>query len=249
MMQAILVRVGVDHSYGQWNAPVDPRTGAFEYVPIPEKSTTLFYENCAKPYSLIEPRLRTFAARNGLDLFQDLRCSAELLQQNMHLDPDFDHLTYGDDGDRRGSHIRQLQRDDMLVFYSGLRPIVPCEHRLIYAIIGLFRVAEVVDASKIPSDRWGENAHTRKIKRGLSDIVVRAQPRGSGLLQRCLKIGEMRDKAYRVTPSLLSAWGGLSVNDGYIQRSARPPRFLDAGKFANWFEAQAPEFTHGHLHG
>ena len=62
-------------------------------------------------------------------------------------------------------------------------------------------------------------------------------------------IGEMRDKAYRVTPSLLSAWGGLSVNDGYIQRSARPPRFLDAGKFANWFEAQAPEFTHGHLHG
>lgn len=247
-MMAILVRVGVDHSYGHWNAPVDPQTCEFEYVAIPEKPTTMFHEGCARPYTLIEPRLRSFAARHGADLIRDLRCPPELLVQNMHLDPDFDHLTYGDVGARRGSHIRQMQRDDIIVFYSGMRPIVPCEHRLIYAIIGLFRVAEVVDASTIPSDRWNENAHTRKIKRGLSDIVVRAQPRVSGLLTRCLPIGEMRERAYRVTSSLLQTWGGLSVNDGYIQRSARPPRFLDANKFANWFEAQAAEFTHGHLH-
>jgi len=247
-MQAILVRVGVDQSYGQWNAPVDPRTGEFEYVPIPEKTTTLFHESCAKPYSLIEPRLQSFALRNGLDLIRDLRCPAGLLGQHMHLDPDFDHLTYGDVGDRRGSHIRRMDPDDILVFYSGLRPIAQCDHRLIYAIVGLFRVAEVVDASTIPRERWNENAHTRKIKRGESDIVVRAKPRVSGLLQRCIPIGEMRDKAYRVTLPLLEAWGGLSVNNGYIQRSARPPRFTDARKFANWFEEQRPEFMDGHLH-
>ena len=36
-------------------------------------------------------------------------------------------------------------------------------------------------------------------------------------------LGEWRDRAYRVRKDLLKTWGGLSVNDGYIQRSAVPP--------------------------
>lgn len=246
-MQAILVRVGADHSYGKWNAPADPQTREFEYVPIPEKLTTTFHDGCARPYTLIEPRLRGFASRYSLDLVRDLRFPTELLDHCMHLDPDFDHLTYGDDGGRRGSHVRQLQRDDLLVFYSGLRPITRCEHKLIYAIIGFFTVDHVVDASSVPADRWHENAHTRKIKRGMTDIIVRAQPGRSGLLKRYLPIGELRSKAYRVTQPLLDEWGGLSVNDGFIQRSARPPRFRDPPRFAAWLAQQDLEFTHGYL--
>lgn len=35
-MTGFLVRVGVDGTYGEWNAPVDPDDSSFVYVPIPE---------------------------------------------------------------------------------------------------------------------------------------------------------------------------------------------------------------------
>lgn len=240
-MQAILIRVGVDHSYGGWNAPADPTSGEFVYVPIPEKRGTTFHDGCERPYQSLLPALQRFADERALDLFEDLRCPPALLSGAMHLDPDFSTLTYGDVGDRRGSHIRALSRGDMLVFYAGLRPCTPCEHKLIYAIIGIFVVDEVVDASAVPEARWHENAHTRKRKRGASDIVVRAQPGLSGRLRQFIPIGEYRDRAYRVRKDLLTAWGGLTVNDGYIQRSARPPRFNQPERFKRWLDDQGME--------
>ncbi len=237
-MQAVLIRIGVDHSYGGWNAPADPDTGQFVYVPIPEKAGTAFHPQCDRPYRLLEPALQRFAEDAQADLFADLGCPDELLDLSMHLDPDFECLTYGDDGGRRGSHIRQLKDGDLLVFYAGFRPIRQCEHKLIYALVGLFVVDEVVEASTVPEARWAENAHTRKIKRGRTDIVVRAKPGVSGRFSRFIPIGEYRDRAYRVRTDLLKAWGGLTVNDGYIQRSARPPRFKDATRFRKWLDKQ-----------
>lgn len=55
-MQAILIRIGVDHSYGGWNAPADPETGQFVYVPIPEKAGTAFHLGCGRPYQLLVRR-------------------------------------------------------------------------------------------------------------------------------------------------------------------------------------------------
>lgn len=237
-MKAILVRIGVDHSYGGWNAPADPNSGRFVYVPIPEKGGTSFHANCERRYDELLPALDSFAADFGLRLYDDLRMPKSLLNHAMHLDPDFEHLTYGDVGSRRGSEIRQLGSGDLLVFYAGLRSIRPTDKQLIYAVVGLFVVDEVVEASNVPTARWHENAHTRKIKRGESDIVVRAKKRQSGRLVRYLGIGEYRDRAYRVRRDVLDAWGGLSVKDGYVQRSARPPRFLDAEKFYARFLAR-----------
>lgn len=71
---------------------------------------------------------------------------------------------------------------------------------------------------------------------GNTDIVVRAIPEVSGRLEHCIPIGEYRDRAYRVRRPLLKAWGGLSVKDGYLQRSARLPKLLDPGKFYSWFK-------------
>ncbi len=51
-------------------------------------------------------------------------------------------LTYGDDGARRGAGIAQLSSGDLLAFHAGLRPIVACEHRPIYAVVDLFVIAE-----------------------------------------------------------------------------------------------------------
>lgn len=236
VMQGILVRIGVDHSYGGWNAPMEPSSGRFVYVPIPEGDHVKFHQDCARPYTELENVLHEFAESVGQDLFDDLRCPASLLQRSMHLDPDYEHLTYGDIGDKRGSAIARLKRDDILVFYAGLRPCEPVADRLIYAIVGLYVVDEIVQADEVPQDRLHENAHTRKVIPGATDIVVRAKPGVSGRLNRCIPIGEYRDRAYRVRQDVLDAWGGLSVNDGYIQRSARPPRFLDAARFMAWFD-------------
>jgi hypothetical protein len=147
-------------------------------------------------------------------------------------------LTYGDVGDRRGAYLGEMTQGDVVVFYAGLRSIDPNATQLIYAIVGLFVVDEVVAAADVPPERFDENAHTRKRKRGNSDIVVRAIPGQSGRLSRCLPIGEYRNKAYRVRSALLRKWGGLSVNDGYIQRSAVPPRFLRPEKFVRWLDTQ-----------
>lgn len=237
-MRGILVRIGVDHSYGGWNAPVDPRDNRFTYVPIPEPQGTRFHTGCKRPYAEIKPDLDRFAESVGQDLFQDLRCPAPLLKRNMHLDPDFNELTYGDVGARRGSQIAQLENGDFLAFYAGLKPCAPTNDNLVYALVGVFIIDEVVRAIDVPRSRASENAHTRKTNTGESDIVVRAKPHISGRLERCIPIGEYRDGAYRVKRSILKQWGGLSVNDGYIQRSARPPRFLDGRKFMDWLAKQ-----------
>ncbi|MBI2805849.1 MAG: hypothetical protein HYX68_12790 [Planctomycetes bacterium] len=129
-----------------------------------------------------------------------------------------------------------MTKGDLLVFYGGLRPVHRCQHRLIYALQGMYVVWDVVYASAVPTDRWHENAHVRKIKRGDTDIVVRAKPGVSGRFEQCIPIGEWRDGSYRVRRDILKAWGGLSVKNGFIQRSAVPPAFAKPERFLDWLE-------------
>lgn len=225
------MRVGVDQAYGGWNAPVDPATGEFAYVPIPEGPQRRGMET---PYATIAPVVARFA---GMVL------PAGLAHRAMHLDPDFEHLTYGDNGERRGRGFAEFGRGDFVAFYAGLRPIVRWEQKLMYALIGLYMVRECVRVSSVPRTRWAENAHTRRVDHHASDVIVRAQPGRSGRLRRCISIGEYRDRAYRVRRDILDAWGGLSVNDGYIQRSAVPPMFTEPARFLTWLHEQKPRLV------
>ncbi|MCC6965073.1 MAG: hypothetical protein IT391_02150 [Nitrospira sp.] len=231
-MKALLVRVGADQSEsgGNWNGPVDSRTSAFVDVPIPETSSV--HPTMNRPYSLVQSAVQAF----GVSL------PSWLENQDMHLDPDFDCLTYGDQGQRAVQIKEKLVPGDLLVFYSGLRDI-HLQPNLIYAIIGLYVIDEIVSAHSIQRTRWGENAHTRRVlAHEACDIVVRAKPGVLGRLSRCLPIGSFRPPhhspnkrpSYRVSPPLLSAWGGLTVTDGYLQRSARLPEFSDAARFYSW---------------
>lgn len=240
-MKAVLVRTAVDAAYGKWNGPVNAH-GQFVYVPIPESIGTTFHPKHERAYREVMPALAQFAAGSGIQPNRATLLPSDLHERHMHLDPDFEHLTYGDDGSRRGRDVASMAAGDLIVFYSGLRPIHSCDHNLIYALVGLFVVEDVVAASAVPSDRYHENAHTRKIKRGESDIVARARRGVSGRLERCIPFGEFRDRAYRVRKDVLDDWGGLSVSDGYVQRSAVPPRFLDPSKFYAWFQSQAIPF-------
>lgn len=221
--QGLLVRVGIDATDGRWNAPVRRSTGEFVYVPITEVRR---FRCCPTTFDEFEPALTSF----GVPLPEHLVGVAA------HLDPDFSTLTYGDRGQRARS-IAQLKPGDFLVFYASLREADQPESPLIYSIVGYYDIAEIVPALDIPNTRWTENAHTRRTP-GSGEIVVRAAP-GSGRLRYSLPIGEYRNRAYRVQRNILRDWGGLAVKDGFLQRSARLPRFLDAEKFLRWFHARS----------
>ena len=240
-MNALLVRVGADQSEGggNFNGPVDSRTMDFAYVPIPE--TRINREGMARPYTLVTPALLPF----GTSLPDRLATAC------MHLDPDFEHLTYGDQGQRALQIKARLQQGDLIIFYAGLRD-VNSSLRLVYAIIGVYVIDAILQASLVPASRWQENAHTRRVLNAEAmDIVVRAKPNVSGRLRKCLPIGSFRSPAarpdgrlsYRVETNLLDAWGGLSIADGFLQRSARLPQFVEAARFYAWFLEHKPSFV------
>ena len=223
-MKGLLVRVGIDTTCGNWNGPVDQETNNFVYVPIPENRDAA-HDGYERPYSEVVPALD----RIGMTL------PSQLQDGFMHLDPDFSELTYGD-CHPRSLPIKELQYDDFIVFYASFKSLSNAEG-LVYALIGFYRIAEVKQAETIPQSLWNLNAHTRR-KDSAGDTVVRAQPKLSGRLDKCIPIGEYRKRAYRVCPDVLSAWGGLTVNDGYLQRSGRLPAFTDPERFLEWFSKQ-----------
>lgn len=255
--RGLLVRVGIDVSYGRWNGPVQllkdaaadglPNAavsrGEFVYVPIPE--TQRPRPGLRRPYQELKTRLKNF----GVPLPKHLSRAA------MHLDPDFAELSYGDQG-RKGQRIAQLHRNDLIVFYAGLRDYHKPARELVYAIIGLYVVDQIIPAHQVAAADYHRNAHTRcQPGADASDVIVHARPEFSGRLRHCLNIGSRRlartgaggesvdstkrpAPMYRVLPELLEAWGGMSNNDGYLQRSAVPPELLDAARFYRWFQAQ-----------
>lgn len=221
-MNALLVRAGIDQEAGKWNGPVDLPTRQFVYVAIPEDSAARPGMNT--PYSSVRPPLAV------------LGCAlpTHLAQRDMHLDPDFDHLTYGEGPKAR--QLGSLSVGDVLVFYAALEDLHKTRP-LVYAIIGLYVVDTIESAASVPSVRWSESAHTRRLPLH-GDLIAKGKPGVSGRLDRCLPIGGYRQRAYRVFPDLLTAWGGLSVKDGFIQRNGVAPHFLEPEIFYQWFQSQ-----------
>ena len=232
-MNALLVRVAADQSGGggSWNGPVDGQTGRFAYVAIPESAPVR--PGLEKPYGALLPALAPFGA--GLP--------AHLRDRHMHLDPDFGYLTYGDQGERAKQIASRLGAGDWIVFYAGLADS-RAARSLVYALVGVYVVERIERAVDLAPERWDCNAHGRRVlDPDARDVIVHARPGVSGRLTRCIPIGHWRDRAYRVRPEVLEAWGGLSVRDGYLQRSARLPVFLDPVQFQAWFAAQRPELV------
>jgi hypothetical protein len=236
-MNAILIRCGIDKTRGHWNAPVDG-DGEFVYVPIPEKRRLRFRPGLERRYGEVLPALHRICTKNGCE-FHDLRFPKELLEKPMHLDPDFECLTYGNPANTKGMALQRLRDGDLVAFYAGLRPTPQCGQRLVYALVGIFIVHEVVSASSVPPDRWYENAHVRKLDCCATDVIVRGKADVSGRFDRCIPIGGWRTGAYRVHEELLAKWGGLSVKDGFLTRSAVPPLLRKPEQFTDWLNGQS----------
>jgi len=235
-MQGILLRVGSDQTPagGGWNAPVDARTWNYAYVPIAAGEAELEHITPCPTYAMFEQPL----AALGVSLPDHLTASTKV-----HLDPDFASLTYGEpylssNGRRasRGKIIEALDEGDFIAFFASFRPTVDgYEHPLAYCLFALFAVERVTRVQALSFEQRCACAHGRRQGAG-DDFVVWANPRLSGRFRRAIPIGEYRDNAYRVRRDLLDEWGGLAVRDGYIQRSARPPRFKDPAAFRRWLE-------------
>jgi hypothetical protein len=159
-----------------------------------------------------------------------------------HCDPDFRQLTYGDQGKRAARIREQLSEGDFIVFYAGLRSVETGS--LVYSIIGFYTVDRMTLGTELRRREWHRNEHTRH--GGCDDpgtSVVFAAAAESGRLLNHIPIGSYQNDAYRVFPNLLDAWGGLDVQDGYIQRSAHLPKFVRPAKFLRWFQRQRPELV------
>lgn len=237
--KAILVRVGIDLGIkgGPWNAPMDPESGEFVYVPIPDKKDVEYRPGLRRGYDEVLPALEGFAANHGIGRATGLSFPGKLSDRAMHLDPDFQHLTYGDD--KQVKKFRSLKEGHLLIFFSALRSI-GADQKLVYAMIGLLVVKEVVDhATQVPLDMYQENAHTRWREIKEEDVIIRGklgssdQPL-SGRLERCIPIGEPTRGAYRLTTETAEAWGGLEVKDNFLQRRVTP-WLKDADRFYRWF--------------
>jgi hypothetical protein len=98
-------------------------------------------------------------------------------------------------------------------------------------------VRRVTRVSQLTIEERTRCAHGRRERSG-NDLVVWGRRSSSGRFTKAIPIGGYRRRAYRVTRHLLRAWGGLTVKDGYIQRSAIPPRFLAPAQFLAWLDAQ-----------
>jgi hypothetical protein len=227
--RGLLVRVGIDSACGSWNAPVDLTTGQFVYVPIPESRPL----RPGMRYDFDD--LTQHLARMGTAL------PAVMKGTPMHLDPDFEFLTHGDQGSR-ARRIREVlgTGNGFIAFYASLRDVNSLE--LIDALIGFYQVGAIFDVEDFPRSRWHQNAHTRRTSAS-GDVIVVGQEGKSGRLARCIVIGRYRDRAHRVSQAVLNAWGGLTVRDGYIQRSVRLPEFVQPTRFLDWFRTQEPKLV------
>lgn len=106
-MRGLLIRVGIDSTDGNWNAPVDSRTGEFAYVTITEVKK--LRPGLVRLFDEFLPAVPKF----------NVELPHRLKGLPTHLDPDFANLTYGDQG-RRAQQIRQLEPGDLLAFYASL---------------------------------------------------------------------------------------------------------------------------------
>jgi hypothetical protein len=159
-------------------------------------------------------------------------------------------LSYGDSCER-ANRIKDFFKgstDHFIAFYASFTPIEHNEQPLVYAIIGLYRFENVHYAKDVSELLRDQNAHTRVVdyqKHENTDIVIFADKSISGRLKYLLPIGERRrNRQYYVRKELFEQWGGIGVRDGWIQRSARLPNFLNPDLFLEWFNKQNPEFIH-----
>jgi len=258
-MTVALLGIGADSTNSEPAPPVYP-DGRFEYVPIPEKGgpdgTTE-----TRTYGSTPLRHREGSMADYLDVIRPrpgeedgpVLSGEELAAWPLHVDPNFEALTYGETTSR-GAYtalLRELDPGDGVAFYTGLRSGEGgYRHRY---VIGYFTVTEVVDCrrlgpagtsfTELSADdqaalmgRHAENAHAKRFRatgrlaNGDGLVIVDGTEPG-GLLERAFPISERRRGGhYYLTDDLQRALdpapGGNPDRNAYLG-GIKPAHELD----------------------
>lgn len=230
--KGLLVRVGIDQTFGEYNAPINPITNDYIYMPIPQDGAD-FLSGMVTTYDDLLPHFESWCQKNDSALEFPLKNN-----RSCHLDPDFDFSTYGDQATGRGLRVGDLIAGDFIAFFASFKPITKCDHNLVYALYGIMVVDKVIKVADVPENEFHKNAHTRIKDMNKDHWVVFANPSLSGRFSKAIPIGEFRNGSYRVAKETLDAWGDIEVKDGFIQRSVCPPWFTKPEQFLIWLESK-----------
>ena len=224
-MKAMLIRVGIDKGTDGALAPIF-NDGSFEYIPLSEKNVDTLEK-------------KTFGNTKGLNgkyFIQYL--PKKIKDRKLHLDPEFETFTYGDQTVKR-NYLLKLEEGDLLVFYAGLTPYKNQVHREGLYIIGYFKVDKVVNFSELSTDEkiYNSDIHSNNahIKSGSLDklVIVKGRDNSSKLLEKAVLISNKKlnkiGRGYHAVSSEMEELLGIS---GSIQRSI-PPRFVTGSHLEN----------------
>jgi hypothetical protein len=233
-MKIVMLRVGIDTGSGGIHSPLF-QDGSFEFVHIPDGCNV-----DERTYgSLIDGR--------GIPLVEYFPLSRQraMVNQSVHVDPEFATFTYGDPT-RLKAGLRHLKPGDLLVFYGGLEGWDFKSEPALY-LIGYF---EVLTAGR--ATEYGENElrslvgsnfhirHERILRQQKSDLVLVKGSKNSRLLKRAVLISDIGcDKLGRPIKILSSAMQKIFGDfDGKVSIQRSPPRWVNTT-----FVARATEFV------
>src|SRR5664280_476608 len=194
--KGLLMRVGIDQTCGEYNAPINPITNDYIYLPIPT-NPNISKAGMETTYYKALPYIKSWGLRNNVTITLPPKLMKDDETQkeagDCHLDPDFDFSTYGDQSieSGRGRRVFQLNEGDFIAFFASFKPITPCEHNLIYALYGIMFVDKVLRVVDIPEEDMHKNAHTRVIGPNIEDLVVFAKSELSGRFKHAIPMGNI----------------------------------------------------------
>lgn len=225
-MKALLLRVGIDTSSDGTLSPLFA-DGTFEYIPLSETN----------PKSWEDKTYKNVRGRYGRYLSDYV--PSGIASRKLHLDPEFETFTYGDETIRR-SYLLKLEKDDLLVFYAGLKPFkIKTEDMGLY-IIGYFTVKDVYDFSKLDKNEilsilpsLSQNPHLKTAYDPSKLVIIKGDPGNSRLLDKAIRISSPKKNRIGRTYHAISGEMGEELGiKGSIQRSI-PPRFIEEEKMDN----------------
>lgn len=175
-MKAILLRVGIDKTYGA----LSPIWGdyTFKYIPIyykdikaKEKKETRTYKDLGLEYYLPE----------------------KIRKKKIHLDPEFKTYTYGEPGRVKRASLLNLNKGDLLVFYLGgktdVEPIeIGCYIFAYFVVKNVYNWNEMTEKERRDAEKvCRENAHIRSSKSKDNLVIIKGSS-DSKLLKKCIPI-------------------------------------------------------------
>lgn len=219
----MLLRVGIDTGTDGALAPIFD-DGSFEYIPLSEQD---------KGTNEIRTYQNTIG-RSGVSLSSYL--PEKIHDRRIHFDPEFETFTYGDPTVKR-KYLVKLFKDDLLVFYAGLKPYRTDKYDNALYIIGYFTVDRIFDFNTLCDDKIDEtelncknNAHIKRCQSYADLVIVTGIPDKSKLLEKAIRISNIASGRngviYHAVSSETESLLGIS---GSIQRSI-PPRFIIKNK-------------------